>query len=93
MAKNAEKNGKGKKAAAEKVEKSEASGKRAEVHGQKIKVLAKENPRREGTAVHAIFAAMKTGQTVGEFLAATEKIGGKMSNLRKAESKGWISLK
>lgn len=66
-----------------------AKGSRTEVHSLVIQVLAKENPRREGTHLFKLFAAMKTGQTVGEYLEAS---GAKMSNLRKCEKRGWVKL-
>lgn len=34
-----------------------------------IKVLAKENPKREGSAAHKKFAFLKDGMTVAQFLA------------------------
>lgn len=37
---------------------------------QKITVIAKENPKREGTAAHKIFKLYKTGMTVAKALAA-----------------------
>jgi hypothetical protein len=73
--------------------KAKEPGKREELHGQSIKLLVKENPRREGTSVHKIFGLMKTGMTVGEFLEKGEKLGAKMGHIRKAESRKWISLK
>lgn len=39
----------------------------------KIKLLVKENPRREGTEAHARFAKFKDGMTVGEFIKACER--------------------
>lgn len=38
--------------------------------GGKIKVLAKENPKRKGTKAHAQFAKYKTGMTVEEARSA-----------------------
>jgi hypothetical protein len=39
----------------------------------KIKLLVKENPRREGTEAHARFAKFKDGMTVGDFIKACER--------------------
>ena len=55
----------------------------------KITVLAKENPRREGTAVYETFKLYKTGMTVEQFI---EK-GGRMGNVRTDLLRGNISLK
>jgi hypothetical protein len=39
----------------------------------KIKLLAKENPRRKGTEAYERFAKFKDGMTVGEFVKACER--------------------
>lgn len=44
----------------------------------KIKILAKENPCRANTNAHAMFAALKDGMTVGDYvkkMAAKEQDG------------------
>jgi hypothetical protein len=39
----------------------------------KIKLIAKENPRRKGTIAYEKFAKFKDGMTVGEFVKAGER--------------------
>jgi hypothetical protein len=47
----------------------------AELKGddRKIKILVKQNPRREGTDAHRFFEAMKVSKTVGDFKAKYKK--------------------
>lgn len=55
----------------------------------KIKVLAKENPRRPGTGRFNRFNKYRTGMTVGEVL---KKIGGNRSGLRRDVEEGLIRV-
>ena len=48
-------------------------GKPHQYAGKKLKVIAKENPHREGTLAHRTFEAYKGCSTVDEFLAACAK--------------------
>jgi hypothetical protein len=71
--------------------KSEAAppaGKRSVVLAQKIKVVAKENPKREGTAAHKKFKLYKDGMTVEQFIAK----GGTLSCARHDVAHGFIKL-
>lgn len=54
-----------------------------------ITVLAKENPKREGTSAHDIFANYKSGMSVEAFY----KAGGNATALAYDAKKGFISLK
>lgn len=54
----------------------------------KIKVLAKENPKREGSRAHERFALYKDGMTVGAFL---EK-GGSLGDLRYDTKHGFVQI-
>jgi hypothetical protein len=66
-----------------------SDGKRAQTHALIIKVLAKKNPRREGSRLYTMFAALKTGMTVGAYM---EKTGAIMAVVNKCVRKGWIKL-
>lgn len=57
--------------------------------GQKIKLLVKENPKREGTGAYERFAIYKNGMTVAQYLAA----GGKRSSLKYDTEHGFIEIK
>jgi hypothetical protein len=54
---------------------------------QKIKVLVKQNPKREGTKSYERFGLYFTCKTVGEFLEA----GGTRGDLLNDEAKGYIA--
>lgn len=56
---------------------------------QKISILVKENPKREGTGAHEIFEMLRKSKTVGEFY----KKGGGSHNLRWNIDHGYISVK
>ena len=71
-----------------KAEKKESAGRTNKHAGKKITVVAKENPKREGTAAHDIFSLYKTGQTVEQFLEA----GGTVVALDYDSKKGFIKL-
>ena len=55
---------------------------------QKITVLQKENPRREGTSVYKQYEIAKKSSTVGAYL----KAGGSLGSLHKAVKKGWMRV-
>jgi len=55
---------------------------------QKITVVAKENPRREGTDVYDQFEILKKSKTVGDY----QKKGGRMGSLVKSVKKGWAKV-
>jgi hypothetical protein len=76
------------KAAKAPADKKESAGRTNKHAGKKITLVAKENPKREGTAAHAIFALYKTGQTVEQFLEA----GGAVVALDYDSKKGFIKL-
>lgn len=57
------------------------TGKRAEMHAKRIKVLISKNPKREGTKAWKKFEVYKTAKTVGEALEKGAKVGYKMSTL------------
>jgi hypothetical protein len=78
-----------KKAPAKKKTNGAARGRRS-TYGpdQKIVVVAKENPRREGTAVFKQFELAKKHGTVGAYL----KAGGSLGSLRKSVKKGWMRV-
>lgn len=79
-------------AKSEKVVKAPA-GKRTMDHAKKITLLVKENPRREGTTCFKKFAQYRNGMTVGEYLAAGEKLGTTMGSVRHDVEHGFISIK
>lgn len=54
----------------------------------KITILSKTNPKREGSAAHKKFEWYKDGQTVTEFLEA----GGSFADLRYDLTKGYIAV-
>ena len=54
----------------------------------KIKILAKENPRREGSDKHAQFELARKCATVGDY----RKKHGDMAALKKCVDKGWIKV-
>lgn len=56
--------------------------------GQKIKVLVKDNPKREGTASYDTFELLKKSKTVGDFFAA----GGGSANLHWNIERGYIEV-
>lgn len=56
--------------------------------GQKIKVLVKDNPKRQGTASYETFELLKKSKTVGEFFAA----GGGSHNLHWNIERGYIEV-
>lgn len=56
--------------------------------GQKITVLAKENPKRQGSAAYKIFELLKKSKTVGDFYAK----GGASHNLRWNEDREYIKV-
>lgn len=55
---------------------------------QKIKVLVKDNPKREGSASYDIFELLKKSKTVGDFFAS----GGASSNLHWNIERGYIEV-
>lgn len=55
---------------------------------QKITVLAKENPRREGTGVYKQFELARKHKNVGEYL----KAGGSVGALKKGVAKKWLKV-
>jgi len=54
----------------------------------KITLLAKENPKREGSASHKRFGLYKTGMTVGEFISK----GGTLADVAWDARKNFISV-
>jgi hypothetical protein len=58
--------------------------------GAIIRLLATENPKREGTAAHARFAALRDGMTVADYCAAAGKIAS--GTLLKAIRRGHVRL-
>jgi len=54
----------------------------------KITLLAKENPKREGSKAHKKFALYETGMTVGEFIAK----GGNLADVAWDARKNFISV-
>lgn len=56
--------------------------------GQKITVLAKENPKRAGSAAYKIFELLKKSKTVGDFYAK----GGASHNLKWNEDREYIKV-
>lgn len=77
-----------KETAAKPAKKEKEAGARAQHAAKKIKVLAKENPRREGSQGHATFAVYKNGMTVGEAIEA----GADAGYIRSDVNRGYISL-
>ncbi len=63
-------------------------GKRAANRAQKIKLLVKENPGREGSKRHAWYELYKTCKTVGDYLDA----GGDAGYLRRDQKEERISI-
>jgi translation initiation factor 2B subunit (eIF-2B alpha/beta/delta family) len=80
---------KGKEAKGGKKEKAASTGKRAEYMAKKIKVLVKENPKREGSGAYKRFKLYKTGMTVGEAM----KAGMKPGNIAHDEASKYIEVK
>jgi len=91
--------GTGKGAAAKKAPAKKAAGKKDQGEGrrgrkgafsesQKIKVLVKDNPKREGTASYDTFELLKKSKTVGEFFAN----GGGSHNLHWNIERGYIEV-
>ena len=58
------------------------------VDNRKIKLLVKENPKREGTAAYDKFALYKTSKTVAEFIEA----GGSLSAIKYDSEKQFIEV-
>ena len=54
----------------------------------KIVILAKENPRHEGTDVYKQFELMRRAKAVGDY----RKAGGRTGTLRKCIAKKWAKL-
>jgi hypothetical protein len=80
--------GKGKQAKSNGKKEKRAAAPRGEYVGKKIKLIAKENPKREGSAAHKRFAIYKNGMPVETFL---EK-GGRTSAIRWDLKHGFIAL-
>jgi hypothetical protein len=60
-----------------------------------IQLLVAENPKRAGSAAHERFALLRTGMTVGNYLAAATKHGGASiaaGTLKKALRRGHVRL-
>jgi len=55
---------------------------------QKISLLVKDNPRREGTAVFKQYEIARKSPTVGAYL----KAGGRLASLHKSIKKGWLKV-
>lgn len=53
-----------------------------------IRRLSKENPRKEGTQGYKLWAKLKKGMTVAEFM----KVGGSRAVVRKYLDNGWVRL-
>ena len=70
------------------VKKGAATAKGIGDENHDIKVLAKSNPKREGTAAHKVFAIYAKSKTVGDFL----KHGGSRLALRYDLKQGFIKL-
>lgn len=56
--------------------------------GQKIKLLTKDNPKREGTAAYDTFEALRKAKTVGDFFAN----GGSSASLHWNIERGYIEV-
>ena len=56
--------------------------------GQKIKVLVKDNPKREGTSAYDTFEQLKKSKTVGDFFAN----GGSSASLHWNIERGYIEI-
>lgn len=56
--------------------------------GMKIKVLVKDNPKREGTAAYDTFETLRKSKTVGDFFAA----GGSSASLHWNIERGYIEV-
>ena len=56
--------------------------------GQKIKLLTKDNPKREGTAAYDTFEQLRKSKTVGDFFAA----GGSSASLHWNIERGYIEV-
>lgn len=78
-----------KKTAAKKTTAKKVAKEAANEDNRKIKVIAKENPKREGSASYDRFEIYENGMTVDEFKEA----GGTAADLRHDEEKGFISVK
>jgi hypothetical protein len=63
-------------------------GKRALARARKITLLAKENPKREGTASFDRFKLYKTGMTIQQYLDA----GGTMGDIAWDQKNEYIKL-
>lgn len=57
-------------------------------HKAKITVLAKENPKREGSEAHKVFGLYRKHRTVADFL----KAGGTTAHLRWDSGHGFIRI-
>lgn len=63
----------------------------------KIKIVAKENPKREGTKAHKLFSVYKPGMTVAQYQAAVLSLRGvrprrARSSLRYDVRHGYVKL-
>lgn len=70
------------------VAKEAKPSKKEDTGAKKIKVLVKENPKREGSASFKTFALYAKSKTVAEFI----KAGGTMADIRWDVNKEFISL-
>lgn len=77
-----------KKAPTAKVAAEKKSSRQTVPRTKKIRVLVKDNPRREGTRAFKVYALMKTGMTVAKFL----EDGGHMQDLRHDIAKKRVEL-
>lgn len=82
---------------AETAEEPKTRGARAR-HGddEVLTVLAAKNPKKEGSAAYVRWSCMKTGQTVGEYIALVNELQGEKSDARgtlaKAIRRGEVSV-
>lgn len=66
----------------------EEPGKREAYRSQKLVLVNKENPRREGSAAHKMYELYKKSKTVGAYLDA----GGDAGYLRSDIAKGNVKV-
>ncbi len=59
---------------------------------QVIRLLVKENPKREGSKSFPRYALYRDGMTVAEYLEAVEKLGGSSADLRWDVQRKYIAL-
>lgn len=82
-------NGKAKKVNGEaRLEKTPRAPRTVEGDSRKIKLLVKDNPKREGSNAYSTFELYRTSKTIAEFLAA----GGSRVALKYDEERGFIEL-